>query len=157
MHAAASVTSAHSLRITNWKQNKWISDMPKDKSLSTYIQSVEQQIASIEQQLHLLRQHLSQLRLEVSKEDRLRRHVTEHRVVEHETQKNMGVEPGMPEKKFLKLKEVCHITGLSRSTVYRMMTTNEFPQRIQISSKNTVWAKSEVDEWIAGLLGNGER
>ncbi|MCH8493023.1 MAG: AlpA family transcriptional regulator [Idiomarina sp.] len=130
--------------------------MPKDKNLSTYIKSVEHQIASIEQQLQLLRQHLSQLRFEVSKEDKLRHHVTDNRAVNEKVDYGLATST-LPEKQFLRLKEVCHITGLSRSTIYKMTTTNEFPKSIRISGRNIAWAKAEVDAWIAEVLKNGER
>ena len=131
--------------------------MSKDKSLATYIQSVEQQVVSIEQQLQLLRQHLSQLRFEISKEDRLRHHVTDNRAVVHEPPSNLGSQSRMPEKQLLRLKEVCHITGLSRSMIYKMMNADEFPRSIQISGRNIAWAKSEVDAWIERILGQGGR
>lgn len=41
------------------------------------------------------------------------------------------------------------MTGLSRSTVWRLETTTEFPRRRQISGKCVAWVETEVRAWIA--------
>jgi prophage regulatory protein len=43
----------------------------------------------------------------------------------------------------------CHrITGLSRSTRWRLERTGQFPKRRQISPGCTGWLRSELQAWI---------
>ena len=41
-----------------------------------------------------------------------------------------------------------HITDTSRTTRWRMMRRNEFPQKIRISPNRTGWFLSEVMKWL---------
>lgn len=50
--------------------------------------------------------------------------------------------------KFIKLKDVLAITGLSRSFVYALAQKGEFPKPVKLSERSSAWVKSEVDEWI---------
>ena len=38
--------------------------------------------------------------------------------------------------RLIKLKEVLHITGLSRSTVYRFMSAGGFPMKVELGGGN---------------------
>lgn len=49
------------------------------------------------------------------------------------------------------LKGVKAGTGLSGSTIYKMMAANDFPQAIRLSKKCTRWRASEVSAWIKSL------
>ncbi|MGD9808540.1 MAG: helix-turn-helix transcriptional regulator [Deferribacterales bacterium] len=51
------------------------------------------------------------------------------------------------EQKFLKRIEVEKITGLSRSLIYELMNTNEFPHPVKLTKKSVRWVKAEIDEW----------
>ena len=48
----------------------------------------------------------------------------------------------------IRLKQVKAMTGLSRTTIYRFMSINEFPKQIKLGSKSSGWLIDEVDEWI---------
>lgn len=50
---------------------------------------------------------------------------------------------------FLRLPQVCSLTGYSRATVYRGMEAKTFPQSIRLSARVAVWLESEVREWMA--------
>ena len=50
--------------------------------------------------------------------------------------------------KFLRLKSVIELTGLSRSTIYLMMSEGRFPNSISIGSRAIAWTDNEVKEWI---------
>jgi len=50
--------------------------------------------------------------------------------------------------KLLRFPEVKKITGLSRSTIFRLEKNGEFPQRKQISIQAVGWLLEEVNEWI---------
>ncbi len=53
--------------------------------------------------------------------------------------------------KILRLHVVCQRTGLSRSTIYRMMNTGLFPKSVKISERAIGWRADEVDTWINAL------
>ena len=45
--------------------------------------------------------------------------------------------------------ECYRVTGLSRTTRWRLEYRDEFPQRIRLSAGCTGWLLSEVEEWLA--------
>ena len=53
--------------------------------------------------------------------------------------------------RLLRFPQVRAITGLSRTTVWRMENAGAFPKHKSISSRMTVWLESEVLAWIAAL------
>ena len=44
--------------------------------------------------------------------------------------------------------EVEASTGLSRSTLYAMMTEGEFPRPIRLGKRAVGWAETEVSDWL---------
>lgn len=44
--------------------------------------------------------------------------------------------------------DVTRITGLSRTSIYRMECAGRFPQRVQLSSNSVAWRKADVVAWI---------
>ena len=52
------------------------------------------------------------------------------------------------QSQIIRLKQVKAMTGLSRTTIYRFMSINEFPKRIKLGPKSSGWLIDEVDEWI---------
>lgn len=52
----------------------------------------------------------------------------------------------------MRLPEVQHITGLSRSTIYAMMEAGTFPRQRKASPTIAVWSESEVIAWVHALL-----
>ena len=51
--------------------------------------------------------------------------------------------------RFLREKDVHSITGLSRTTRWRLERENKFPSRRQISGNAVGWLESELTDWIA--------
>ena len=49
----------------------------------------------------------------------------------------------------LRLKQVCHLTGLGRSMIYQMQAERRFPQRIKLGERAVGWLEREVQEWLA--------
>lgn len=50
--------------------------------------------------------------------------------------------------RFLRLPEVIHVTGLSRSTIYDLISRNTFPSQITLGGKNVAWLASEISIWM---------
>jgi len=51
---------------------------------------------------------------------------------------------------FLRIGVVMRLTGLSRSTIYRMMAQHSFPQPVRLSRRLIAWRGSEMDQWSEG-------
>lgn len=55
-------------------------------------------------------------------------------------------------ERFLRLPEVMHLCGLSRSTIYDLISRDAFPKQIPLGGKNVAWAQSEVSAWMADRI-----
>jgi prophage regulatory protein len=54
-----------------------------------------------------------------------------------------------PNERALRLRQVCHLTGLGRSMIYQMQAEGRFPQRIKLGERAVGWLESEVRNWLA--------
>ncbi|MGR7334774.1 helix-turn-helix transcriptional regulator [Klebsiella aerogenes] len=52
----------------------------------------------------------------------------------------------------IRLPEVIKRTGVSRTTIYRLINKNSFPSPIKISEKTIAFVESEVNDWIEMLI-----
>jgi prophage regulatory protein len=50
--------------------------------------------------------------------------------------------------KFLRIREVMQVTGLSRMTIYRLELASKFPKRRQLSENSVAWLDADIGEWI---------
>ena len=57
------------------------------------------------------------------------------------------------EERMLRLPQVVEISGLSPSTIFRLMKQGQFPPVKQVGPRAARWRLSEIDAWIAGLPG----
>ena len=53
---------------------------------------------------------------------------------------------------FLSIKQVCHYTSLSRTTIYREMAEGIFPSSHQLGAKRVGLSAQAVEIWIVGSL-----
>ena len=49
----------------------------------------------------------------------------------------------------LRLPEVSQATGLSRSTIYRLVQTGNFPPPLKLTTRTIGWYSTDIDTWIA--------
>jgi prophage regulatory protein len=49
----------------------------------------------------------------------------------------------------IRLQEVRRMTGLGRSTIYRLQADQQFPQSIKLGIRAVGWLEREVKEWLA--------
>ncbi|MGH7489204.1 MAG: helix-turn-helix transcriptional regulator [bacterium] len=54
--------------------------------------------------------------------------------------------------RFLRLREVCRITGLSRSMIYQLQGEHRFPQSIKLTERAVGWIEQEVQEWMTARV-----
>uniref|UniRef100_A0A2A4YUN1 Helix-turn-helix domain-containing protein n=1 Tax=OCS116 cluster bacterium TaxID=2030921 RepID=A0A2A4YUN1_9PROT len=59
----------------------------------------------------------------------------------------------MTEIKFISKKNVCVITSLSNTTLWRMEHRGEFPKRHKIGLNRVAWLQSDIENWIASKVG----
>lgn len=50
--------------------------------------------------------------------------------------------------RIMRLPEVKRLTGLSRTTIYQMMITREFPQSLKLGHRAVGWRYSDLQEWL---------
>ena len=55
-------------------------------------------------------------------------------------------------KKIYRLPEVMNMTGLSRSSVYLRVSTNEFPKPVKIGRRAIDWPEESIIAWQAKMM-----
>jgi len=61
------------------------------------------------------------------------------------------------QERFIRLPEVMHLCGLSRSTIYDLIGRDAFPQQISLGGKNVAWVQSEVSAWMVARIAAREQ
>ncbi|ELR66126.1 Transcriptional regulator [Photobacterium marinum] len=54
--------------------------------------------------------------------------------------------------RFMRLKEVMNVTGLSRSSIYNFMAEGTFPKSVPLGGRAVAWVEDEVQEWMEAKL-----
>ena len=54
----------------------------------------------------------------------------------------------MTKDRMLNIKQVTDISGLSRTTLWRLEKSGDFPRRRQLSPRRVGWVESEVLIWL---------
>jgi prophage regulatory protein len=55
-------------------------------------------------------------------------------------------------ERLIRIGEVKRLTGLSTATLYRKISTREFPRPVQLGVAARAWPLSDVQNWIAGRI-----
>jgi prophage regulatory protein len=58
--------------------------------------------------------------------------------------------------KFLRLKLVIEITGLSRSSIYSQIKQGIFPKNISLGPRSVAWLESDIQDWIDARIHQNE-
>jgi prophage regulatory protein len=56
----------------------------------------------------------------------------------------------------LRIKEVLRITGLSRTTLWRLERIRKFPKRRKLGARAIGWLASEIRAWVDSRVTTGE-
>ena len=56
-----------------------------------------------------------------------------------------------------RIKDVCGLTGLKPSTIYKLIRENSFPKSIHLTARSTGWPSSLVDDWITARIEGGKK
>jgi prophage regulatory protein len=52
-----------------------------------------------------------------------------------------------PTAVFLRLPSVLRVTGLGRSTIYRLMADQKFPCPVRLGPRAVAWRRCEIEAW----------
>lgn len=67
-----------------------------------------------------------------------------HPLAAHSAAQVMAAQPIL-----LRLPMVMRITGLARSTIYKLISLNQFPVPIKLSKRAVAWLRSEIESWVS--------
>lgn len=54
-------------------------------------------------------------------------------------------------KQLYRRPEVETLTGLSRTSIYRLMERGEFPRPVRITAKAVAWREADLSQWLDSL------
>jgi prophage regulatory protein len=60
------------------------------------------------------------------------------------------------EYSLIRIKKVLNQTGFARSTLYKLLKTNNFPQPIKISDRAIAWPQKAIDDWVASRISKSD-
>ena len=58
--------------------------------------------------------------------------------------------------KILRMPEVMKNTGLARSTIYKLIAENNFPDQISLGVKSVGWLESDIQSWIQDRISRSK-
>jgi prophage regulatory protein len=56
--------------------------------------------------------------------------------------------------RFLRLPEVRRVTGLSRSQIYRLEATGQFPKHVKLGASASAWVDREIAQWQVACIAS---
>ena len=62
----------------------------------------------------------------------------------------------MEKSRLMKLDEVLCATRMGKTKLYRLIKQGRFPAQVQHGDGSVIWARSSVERWIDGLIGESE-
>jgi prophage regulatory protein len=51
---------------------------------------------------------------------------------------------------FVRMAGVVRMTGLGRSTIYRLMAEDKFPSPVRLAERAVAWRRIDLEQWSAG-------
>jgi len=54
--------------------------------------------------------------------------------------------------RLIRLKDVKHVTGLGRSTIYKYIEDGVFPKSVSLGERAVAWVESEVMAWVMARI-----
>lgn len=61
----------------------------------------------------------------------------------------VAAEAPVADSVFLRMPRVRQITGLGRSTIYRLMKAHRFPAPYRLAERAVAWKQTDIDQWSA--------
>lgn len=48
---------------------------------------------------------------------------------------------------FVRMTAVVHMTGLGRSTIYRLIAEDKFPAPVRLAKRAVAWRRTDLEQW----------
>ena len=58
--------------------------------------------------------------------------------------------PSADASMFLRMRAVTRMTGLGRSTIYRLVAQHKFPSPVKLANRAIAWRRADLDKWSDG-------
>lgn len=58
--------------------------------------------------------------------------------------------------RILRIREVQHVTGLSRSSIYEKVAKNTFPAQVRLAAHTVGWRETDIQQWMESLVPQAE-
>jgi prophage regulatory protein len=55
----------------------------------------------------------------------------------------------LPTSTLMRLPNVIQMTGLARSTIYKLISDERFPAPLKLSQRAVAWRMMDIEQWIA--------
>lgn len=63
-----------------------------------------------------------------------------------------AINAARPARALLRLQQVQALTGLARSTLYKLISERDFPSPIPLAGRAVAWDSQAVDAWIQSRI-----
>ena len=63
---------------------------------------------------------------------------------------NAADNPGPDASLFLRMWAVTRMTGLGRSTIYRLVAQDRFPSPVRLANRAIAWRRTDLERWSDG-------
>lgn len=67
--------------------------------------------------------------------------------MQHRLTTSSSASPVQSRPVFLRMPAVIHLTGLGRSTIYRLMAEAKFPRSVKLCGRSVAWRHADVEKW----------
>lgn len=51
--------------------------------------------------------------------------------------------------RYIRIKELAMMLGISKQTIYRLIQQEKFPKQIKLTERTAVWRLSTIKQWIS--------
>lgn len=64
--------------------------------------------------------------------------------------------PQVPRDRLLPIDEVCKLTGLQKTSIYRLQKLKQFPGSVKLGAKCVRWPESRVLSWVQARIAEAD-
>ncbi|MGS0755687.1 helix-turn-helix transcriptional regulator [Roseateles sp. GG27B] len=62
---------------------------------------------------------------------------------------HLNLQPHVVEDHFLRLPQVLARSGMSKTSIYKLIRDGSFPAQVKLGPRTSAWRASEIAKWIA--------
>ncbi len=59
--------------------------------------------------------------------------------------------------KIYRIDEVCAITGLTKSSIYKQIRLARFPAGVKITDRSIGWPSNQIENWLESKISGGSQ